>query len=114
MKISDIDDNIKFSDFENFFNIYEDKRDSRKLRFFNLNSSIYLKNLPLEEYEVDHDTFWNTLSYKIYGTTRLWWLLMKINNVQVEDIFSPVVASSKIKIVSDSVARQIIGELDEQ
>ena len=39
---------------------------------------------------------WTLISYKIYGTTRLAWLLWKANNVQMADTF-------KVKMPGDIV-----------
>ena len=38
MKISDLDPNIRITDLENFFSIYEDKRGNY---FYNLNETVY-------------------------------------------------------------------------
>lgn len=86
MKIIDIDKSdynnfdVSMSDLENFFNIYDDKRSFKN---YNLNTTMYI-NVNVEDcdqFVLQHDMFWPLISYKIYGTTRLAWLLQKINKV---------------------------------
>ena len=91
MKISDIDykpieDNLKITDFENFLNVYIDKRGNY---VFNLNCGLYfdVDRETLPTLVLDHDAHWPTISYKIYKTTRLAWLLMRVNRVGLVDLF---------------------------
>jgi len=44
--------------------------------------------------------FWPLISYNLYKTTRLAWVLMKINNVQVEDMFKPILAGKTVAYIS--------------
>ena len=89
VKITDVSD-IKYVvsqyDFENFFNVYEDKRSNY---VFNLNSSMYFNvdKSYLSKYIVKYNMYWPVVSYMIYGTTRLAWLLMKLNNVNEKNLF---------------------------
>lgn len=105
MKISEIDSEVKMTDFENFFDVFQDEKGLYK---FNLNMSIYLKDAPTKTFLVKHDSFWNTISYNIYGTTRLWWILMKINEVDARHMFDVVPAGSSIKYVDKDIARSIV------
>lgn len=108
MNISEVDDKVKMTDFENFLNVVKDSK--RNLYKFNLNSGIYL-DVPKKIYDVYHDSFWTTLSYEIYKTTRLWWLLMKVNNIKVENTFDIIPASSQIYYVDEDIVRQILLEM---
>lgn len=87
---------LTFVDFENFLNIYQDKDD---FYFYNLNSTLYL-DVPesrLKKFPCQHDLHWSTISYKIYGTVRLAWLLMKINHITPATAFNIVPAGSIVK-----------------
>ena len=108
MKVSEIDKNVKLADFENFFNVYENQKDLRKQYVYNLNSTIYFDGIPQLKYKLTHDMFWTTLSYEIYKTTRLWWVLMKLNNVKIEDTFNCVKAGETIKYIDSESVRQIL------
>lgn len=111
MKISDIDDKIQFVDLENFFDVYEDKALYGDPFAYNLNSTVYFDGIPQLDYNLKHDMFWTTLSYEIYQTTRLWWLLMKVNKVDADSIFESVRAGSTIKYIDKDVVRDIIMDI---
>ena len=63
-----------------------------------MNASLYLDAADdiLLDYICDYDMQWPLLSYKIYGTTRLAWLLMKLNKVKPADVF-------KLKMTGETV-----------
>lgn len=100
MKIADINTNdiknyLKFVDLENFFNIYKDKHGNL---FFNLNNTIVFdtKTTTFPSQIINYDGYWPLISYKIYGTTRLAWILMKINNINAQNVFEKKYAGDKI------------------
>lgn len=107
MKLSDIDDSVKITDLDGFFDIYED---SNKNYYYNLNSTLYI-NVPesrLLKYKLSSNLFWTTISYQLYGTTRLWWLLMKLNKVEGIKIFDSVKAGDEILYMSNDDIKQYI------
>jgi hypothetical protein len=111
MKLEDIDsDNVKVTDLETMFSVYLDKRGNYAL---NLNEGLYLSfnqsNLP--HVKLDHDLFWTTISYKIYGTTRLAWLLMKLNNVQASQIFDIQRTGTDIYYIPKESVNRLLREL---
>lgn len=115
-KVDDVFDNdyeeIKFTDFENFFNIYQDKNADY---FFNLNSTVYL-DIPssrLKTYVCQHDLHWPVISWNIYGTVRLWWILMKVNNITPDISFNIVPAGSKVKYLDRSDITTVIDKFSE-
>ena len=113
MKISELDDSSRMVDLDNFFNVYEDKNTIGNPYFLNLNSTVYFKNVKTEYYDVTGDMFWTTISHKLYETPRLWWVLMKANDVKSDKIFDIVPAGTRIKYVPlDAVSKivQLIGE----
>lgn len=100
---------LKITDFENYLNIYEKNRKY----YYNLNNSIYfdVDTSRLETYTVTSNAFWPLISYKIYHTTRLAWLLCKINNVSTKDIFKQKHPGDKVyyypKLLKDSLIASI-------
>jgi hypothetical protein len=77
---------IESISYENFFkiHIYNDE-----FTFFNilkkiniLTNSNDIDPTYFKSYNVDVDIPWVVMSYKIYGTVNLWWLLCLINGVQ--------------------------------
>lgn len=115
MKIFDQTDlvsenNVSTQDLDVFFNVYLDQRDKY---VYNLNNTLYIK-VPDEItdiYIVKHDQFWTTLSYNIYGTTRLAWLLMKLNNVRCENVFSIIETGTRIRYLNKDYVSRIIREM---
>ena len=115
-KITDVFDSdqtdIKFTDFENFFNIYQDEN---AYFFYNLNSTIYL-DVPssrLKTYVCQHDLHWPIISYNIYGTVRLAWVLMKLNNISPDIAFNIVPAGSSVKYLDRNDITTIIDKFSE-
>lgn len=100
MRISDIDEEarryLKVSDLDNMFSI---KKDRRQNYVYNLNRTVYINisDNMLNDYTVSCNCYWPLISYNIYGTTRLAWLLMKINKVGAKNLFKKVEAGQRIK-----------------
>ena len=112
MKKSDVYDRTpdywKTTDLENLFDI---EQDGLGKLGFNLNESLYLqmpdrvKATYVCQYAEMH---WPLISYAIYGTTRLAWLLMKINGVKAEDMFVPRRAAETVKYITKDMLLQIV------
>lgn len=114
-KIDDIEMNrkeiwLKITDLENIFNIYEDDKQNLK---YNLNQTLYLNVNPenLKSYTLDHEMFWPLISYKIYNTTHLAWLLMKVNNVPAKYIFSSLRAGATVKYLDADIVKSIVQQM---
>ena len=88
LDISETGNYLKITDLENIFDIYVDKRNNA---VFNANETLYINvnKDTLPEFVCSSPMHWTILSYKIYGTTRLAWLLLKINNIDMKDVFVP-------------------------
>lgn len=110
LRLPDIIENdsaYKFTDFDNFFHIYQDK-DSNY--FYNLNSTMYFE-IPeerLKTHVCQHDEHWPTISYELYGTVRLAWVLMKINNIVPSLSFKIIPAGSRVKYLDRSDITTVI------
>lgn len=108
-----IDSYLKITDFENFLDIYQNKKDNQYI--FNLNKNLYIKisNLKtLPEFICQHDMHWPLISYHIYGTTRLVWILLKINNINKKDILKIIKAGQKIKYIQKDQVESIIVQIN--
>ena len=111
-KFRDGDAEVKFDDLETTFNIYQDKYN---YFYYNLNSTVYI-SIPssrLKTYVCQHDVHWPTISYNLYGTVRLAWLLMKINNITPMISFKIIPAGSQIKYLDKSDLATVIDSLGE-
>lgn len=109
MKIYELEqspDYLKITDFENFFNIFDINGNVQ----YNLNSTLYfnISDDILEDYTLSTNAHWPLISYQIYGTTRLAWLLLKINKIQTKDIFKIRCAAETIKYIPIQYVQQNI------
>lgn len=103
--------NLKNTDLENMFKIHVDKNDNA---VFNINETLYLNydKPDLKVYITEHPNHWSTLSYKIYKTTRLAWLLMKLNNISTADCFKRVPPATPIFYLDEGIVNQILLEIN--
>ena len=73
-----------------------------------------IKGSGVEEYQITHNMFWPIVSYKIYGTTRLAWLLMKLNNVKNDSIFNILHAGDKVKYITQEYLNNIVNTINDE
>ena len=117
MKLVDLDTEytgkyLKITDLENIFDIFIDKR---KNAVFNMNETLYINidKTTLPEHVCSSEMHWTTLSYQIYGTTRLAWLLLKINDVEAKDIFVAKQPGDVIKYLPKQYVNSVVANINE-
>jgi hypothetical protein len=107
----DLDRDIDNYDFANLFTAYPDKFNnlvynvSRSLVFTGIDNP--QKNLVLKYRTISSDT-WHLISYKYYGTPRLWWLLCKVNGI-VDPMMQAM--PEEINVLSKDLASAILNEI---
>jgi hypothetical protein len=97
--------------YENIFHVYEENG----FYFYNLLSKV---NFPAdldpstyEEYlSVTHDT-WHYISYKLYGTIELWWLVCAVN--QIDNPLELPIPGTRIKALKGNVVSEVIRTISE-
>ena len=80
--LSDEDASPDFFDLDKMFSLFIDEEGRWQ---YNLNSTFYLIDIPdsvCKWYVCPTDMHWPSISWKIYGSTRLAWFLMKLNGVR--------------------------------
>lgn len=104
--------NAEKFDLDNMFKIHVDKKNNL---VFNLNETMYLEipNTKLKTFVPDHPLHWPTISYKIYGTTRLAWLLMKLNGVKAYNLFEKIPPTMPVYYIEDGDIMSVVGILTE-
>ena len=117
MKIDDLDPKdlrevLKITDFEHFFEVYIDRYGNYS---YNFNQNLYFKfdKSLLPTYQCKSQMFWPLISYEVYGTTRLAWLLMKLNDVQAEQMFDPKHPGDKVAYIPTERMQQIVEKINE-
>lgn len=110
-EVTNLNQYLKITDLENMFNVYQDKNG---FYFFNLNDTLYINtDVSAVEYKtLDHPMHWPTISYVIYGTTRLAWLLLKVNDIGADEVFKRREAGEKIKFVKKNLVQSIVANLN--
>ena len=99
---------IEDTDYEKALNVYIDNNGNYK---FNLNSGLYIdiNEKDVQYYVVNNPIeSWQLLSYKLYGTPRLVWILYKLNNITAKNIFEPLKIGQKIKTIRREVITNIL------
>ena len=89
-----------FFDLDKMFSLFIDEKGRWQ---YNLNSTFYLIDIPDEVcqwYICPTDMHWPSIAWKVYGSTRLAWFLMKLNDIRDQNIFEQVKAGTKIRYLS--------------
>jgi len=97
--------------YENIFNVYQNNADQY---YYNILAKV---NFPTDIEEAYYDTFivqtdtqsWTNISYQIYGTILLWWLVCSVNNIQ-NPVFFPK-AGTTLKYLKPAYARAVIAQI---
>lgn len=91
-----------FFDLDKMFSLFIDEKGRWQ---YNLNSTFYLIDIPDEIcrwYTCPTDMHWPSIAWKVYGSTRLAWFLMKLNGIRDQNIFEQLKAGTKIKYLEFS------------
>ena len=101
---------VSFLDNYNFANLFNVVNKGEK-SYFNLCRSIYFDIEDISPdlitvYEVAEGDTWTNISYRNFGTIKLWWLICKFNNIK--NPFEEIEAGKIIKISSKQLMETII------
>lgn len=117
MKLADLDFDdkkkwLKITDFENIFDINIDKKENY---CYNLNQTIYfnVSDSSFSEYICTNVMSWPLISYTLYGTTRLAWILMKFNNVNASNVFNRKYPGDIVKYIQLEQLQDIISTIND-
>ena len=73
--------------YENIFNVYTVTKDNKNFYFYNINNKIQLPTVIGSNYlntiVLDRTLPWTTLSYNLYGTINLWYLIYILNHTDL-------------------------------
>ena len=105
--------NLELYRYENIFKVYETGQ--KNFYFYNILKKIKLPD-ELNEKVYDKielpDTMpLTTLSYKIYGTTYLWWLIMVTNRVENP---AEIESGTEIKIIKKAYLKTVLDNIKQQ
>lgn len=110
---NDIIDLPKLSEYniENLYSIILDDTDGY---YYNLSNTLSFPDVPYDEtYDLYFPTgseSWTVISYRFYGTIKLWWLIASFNNI-INPIDFPD-STTKLKIPKIEVVRYILDKIN--
>lgn len=100
--------------YENIFKVYE--TGTKNFRYYNI-----LKKIQIPK-DINNTLFYNivlppnmpftTLSYNLYGTTYLWWLICIINNIN--NPFDKTLQGKKVKVIKREFIKPIVDNIRSQ
>ena len=111
-KIDDLTD-LEVYRYENIFKVFQ--TGERNFFFYNILKKIKipedLNEQLIDKVELPETMPLTTLSYKIYGTTYLWWLLMIINKIHNP---AAIESGKEMKIIKKAYLKTIIDSIKQQ
>lgn len=106
-------DKNKFS-FLRLFNTLLDE--DRETKFLNIFRSYIIDENSLrdisffESYEVSNGEYWDNVSYNLYRTPYLWWVIALLNNVT--NPFEELSDGDQLNVLRDNYVYQLISDLE--
>lgn len=109
-EIIDVKYKLSPQQYENIFNVYED---SELGYFYNLLRTInFPKDISTDTYDIytvePMDT-WPLISWKLYNSIYLWWVICSVNNIQNPTSTPP--AGTELKILKPLYLRNILNSI---
>ena len=96
--------------YENIFNVYTDVDNNY---YYNLLQTIvFPDNLPnsfFVQYTVGNQDAWTLISYKMYNTIDLWWVILLAN--KISNPLEPLIAGTVLKIPNATVVKDILSQI---
>ena len=62
--------------------------------------------------EIGQKNTWEQISYQVYGSVNLWWLICMVNKIQ--DPFEELVVGKKLKIIKASIVNEILYRIEKE
>lgn len=104
---------INSNRYENLFNIFTTTKNNNYYYYYNILSKITIpdttSNTVYQLYKVDKLLPLTTISYNIYNTIHLWWLIVTINKIQ--NPVKLIAPGSILKILRQEYINNVINKL---
>ena len=98
------------STYENIFNVYTDENN---MYYYNLLECVLIPELPVNyfnTYTITPKDSWPMISYKVHGTTALWWLVMQLNNIINPTL--PLQTGQILRVLKNDYVSSIVSSLN--
>lgn len=100
--------------YENIFKVYQTV--DKNVYFYNIIKNIKVPNDINNEIftliTLQENTPLPSLSYQLYGTTYLWWLICVLNNIQ--NPFDPNNSGKKLKVLKRQYLKTVLNSIKQQ
>lgn len=108
--LTDVSHTLSPQQYENIFNVYSD---SDIGYFYNLLKTV---NFPMDldpsvynTYTIAPKDTWPLISWKVYNSIILWWVICAVNNIQNPLIMPPV--GTELKILQTEYLRNVLSNI---
>jgi len=104
---------INSNRYENLFNIFTTKKGNNNYYYYNILSKITIpdttSNDVYQSFKVDKLLPLTTLSFNIYGTIHLWWLIVIVN--KIKNPVKLIAPGSVLLILKEEYINSVINKL---
>ena len=104
--------NLNSNLYENIFNVNLIDGDGRDLYFYNILNKVIFPDDISDEYItevlINIDKPWTTLSYEIYGTIQLWWVIVLLNK---PDYIFKAQAGTTYKVIKPGFINAVLQQI---
>ena len=106
-------DNLNSNLYENIFNVnLIDRNGGSDLYFYNILNKVVFPDDISDEYitevVINMDKPWTTLSYEIYGTIQLWWVIVLLNK---PDYIFKAQAGTTYKVIKPGFINAVLQQI---
>jgi nucleoid-associated protein YgaU len=117
MKHNDFDVDVKIdkTNLANLFHVYDDESLGNLALRYNVNRTFVVDGIEnaskevYQEYTVMSPDTWTNISFKFYQTTRLWWLICKMNGIV--DPTAEISSGTKLKIMKEKYVKIVLDNI---
>ena len=106
--------NLEVYRYENIFKVYQMK--DKNFYFYNIIKNVKvpqdISNQLFDLVTLKNNTPLTTLSYQVYGTTYLWWLICLLNNIQ--NPFDINNSGKQLKILKQQYLKPVLNAIKQQ
>jgi len=108
-------ENLSEYKYENIFKVFQ--TETNKYYYYNITRTVRVATEDLDKtfyykHKVNRSISYTALSYSIYGTIDLWWLICIINSI--DDPVSFITPGTEIKLIKPKQVRNIIDTIKKQ
>lgn len=102
-----------FSFLRLFNTLLDEDRETKFLNIFRsyvINEGISSNISFFETYEVSNGEYWDNVSYNLYETPYLWWVIALLNNIS--NPFEELEAGDQLNVLKDDYVYQLTSDLE--